>query len=77
MRLSKQHIGRLFDVQGADGSWVYQLVAVKKGNLLFYLINESKFETDTNQHVDWRPFTTYPLSKDKIKYGWSVAKGPR
>lgn len=70
MRLNKKHIGQLFDVQGSDGSWYYQLVAVKGNRLLFY--SNDKWEIDTNKYHDWRRFKSRTFSKKEIRHGWET-----
>jgi len=77
MRLNRKHIGQLFDVHGADGSWVYQLVDIKDGKLLCRVFsNNYRYEFNTNKYADWRPFKTQLPSRDQVKNGWESAKGP-
>ncbi len=73
MRLSKKHIGRLFDVHGADGSWVYQLVDIKNKKLLFSSL-AGKYWTDNASTSDWRPFKPQLPSKDHIQWAWMSAR---
>ncbi len=55
MKLTKKHIGKLFDVDGSDGSWCYLLVDVKGKELLCYGMNGT-YAICTNKYADWRPF---------------------
>lgn len=72
MKLFKKHIGQLFDNRGADGSWYYLLVDVKKDKLLFYY--NGKYEIDSNRYADWRPFEIALPSKKEIKLGWKTGR---
>lgn len=77
MKLTKKHIGQLFD-NDADGSWVYQLVGVnKKGWLLFWSFCNSDYVVCTS-HTDWVPFKarkgSWPFIARHKKQGW---KNPR
>lgn len=74
MKLNKKHIGQLFDVRGGDGSWCYELIGVKKGELLFYAFN-GKHVIDGSINNDWRPFVPqYHCNKRWVKHGWVVAE---
>ena len=71
MRLTKKNIGQLFDVDGGDGSWCYQLIAVKGKNLLFYTFNnQHQYDIGSNHFNDWRPFEPQEFSQQNIAYGW-------
>lgn len=71
MRLTRKHIGQLFDVDGGDGSWCHQLVAIKKNTLLFYSF-DGKYVTDSIKTADWRLFKpAHPFDKRWIEYGWA------
>ena len=73
MKLTKKHIGQLFD-NDADGSWVYQLVDIKKGKLLFYDF-ASSYVVETNKFSDWKPFVPRKQwPKEWIKLGWKYPK---
>lgn len=75
MKLTRKHIGQLFNVAGADGSWVYQLADVKKGWLLFYDFRGSYYKERTGEHHDWQPFTPEKWwSNGQLAYGWRTAK---
>ena len=77
MKLNKKHIGQLFDNSG-DGSWCYQLVAIKGKELLFHVINTSRYEIDTNRYADWKRFTPRKLwPKDWVKRGWEQGRRDR
>lgn len=58
MKLTKKNIGQLFDVRGADGSWAYQLLDIRKGELLFYVFGSApaRYEIDSQKVNDWFPF---------------------
>lgn len=74
MKLSKKHVGQLFDVQGADGSWCYELIDIKGKELLFYSYG-GRHEVDSTKYTDWRPFVPrYNLNKDWVKLGWETAR---
>lgn len=74
MKLTKKHIGQLFDVEGGDGSWCYQLIDVKGKDLLFYAFN-GRHEIDSTKYTDWRPFVPrYHHNKTWIGYGWKNAR---
>ena len=74
MKLTKKHIGQLFDV-GGDGSWVYQLVDIKKGWLLFYDFNGRYVKERVGSYSDWRKFIPQnPWPKDWQRYGWTIAR---
>lgn len=72
MKLTRKHIGRLFDAEGADGSWCYQLVDVKGGELLFYKFDGS-YEIESNTFNDWQPFKPRKAWKWK-KTGWTTGR---
>lgn len=72
MRLTKKHIGQLFDNHGADGSWCYQLVDVKGKELLFY--TSGRYEIDSNKYADWRLFKPVKFSKEWIDLGWQTGR---
>lgn len=74
MKLTKKHIGQLFDIHGSDGSWCYELIDVKRGELLFYGFG-GRHEIEKAGYRDWRPFVPrYHLNKDWIKYGWETGR---
>lgn len=74
MTLTKKNIGQLFDVLGGDGSWAYQLVAVKGKDLLFYSFGGDYWVVDKTRYNDWRPFSPQPHPKNHIGYGWKLAR---
>lgn len=76
MKLTKKHIGQLFDNRGSDGSWAYQLVAIKGKELLFYVLGDSRYEVDSNKYNDWRPFEPQIElhRKDRIVQEWRIAR---
>lgn len=76
MRLTKKHIGQLFDIDHGDGSWLYQLMDVKDGKLLFYSFSATGYEIEPqNKYDDWRPFNPQTWwSKAHVKMGWNIAK---
>ncbi len=77
MKLTRKHIGKLFD-NDADGSWVYQLIDIKGKELLFYSFTQADYEIDTNKYADWKPFKPRnPWPKEWIKYGWNVGRRER
>jgi len=74
MKLAKKHIGKLFDVDGGDGSWCYLLLDInKKGELLFYSM-DSKYEIHTNKYSDWRSFNPQKFKKAWIELGWQTGR---
>lgn len=74
MKLGRKHIGQLFDLGSSDGSWVYQLVDVKKGWLLFYTFG-GYFKERVGEHNDWQPFKPLkPWPKNWLESGWLTAK---
>jgi hypothetical protein len=78
MKLQRKHIGQLFGLRSSDGSWVYQLVDVKKGWLLFYTFHageHSYYKERVNSHSDWIRFEPVnPWPKNWKEYGWLSAK---
>lgn len=77
MKLTRKHIGQLFDVHGSDGSWCYELIDVKKGELLFYTMS-GRHEIEPATYTDWRPFVPqYHLNKRWVEYGWETARRSR
>lgn len=77
MKPSRKDINKLFDVDGADGSWIYQLIAVSKTELLFYCFGSDRYEIEDRKHNDWRLFVPQPYSKRDIKYGWENGRRAR
>lgn len=74
MKLTKKHIGGLFDVKGSDGSWVYQLVDIRKGKLLFYAFGGWEI-TSQRKYNDWTVFKPVKRwTKRQIKYGWETGR---
>lgn len=74
MKLSRKHIGQLFD-NGGDGSWVYQLVAINRTHLLFYDFHGSYVKEKRGRYNDWRPFKpAHPWPKDWTEFGWETAE---
>lgn len=76
MKLTKKDIGGLFEIDNSDGSWVYQLIDVKKGELLFYTFsNQHPHEIEPASYKDWRPFVpAYHLNKRWVKLGWETGR---
>lgn len=75
MRLTRKHIGQIFDVRGGDGSWVYQLMDVRKGELLFYGFAADRYEIDDAKYNDWQPFEPQKWwSKTHKKMGWQIGR---
>lgn len=78
MKLTKKHIGGAFDNRGADGSWFYILLDVKKDKLLFMSGQEGRFEIDTNKHGDWQKYVARswrkPLKRRDINEAWKTAR---
>lgn len=76
MKLTKKHIGGLFDVRGSDGSWAYQLIDVKKGELLFYVFGSSpsRYEIESNRHTDWQVFQPQPRDPVWDIEGWKTGR---
>jgi hypothetical protein len=74
MKLTKKHIGGLYNTKESDGSWVYQLVDVQDGWLLFYTFNGKFWKERVGAHKDWQRFARPPwLRKDKQE-GWEEAE---
>lgn len=71
MKLTKKHIGGLFDVTGSDGSWAYMLIDIKKGEALFYSIG-GDFWALKNVHNDWRTFE--PREFRSKEEAWKMAR---
>lgn len=71
MKLNKKHIGQLFDVQGSDGSWWYQLVDISRKEYLF-LSGNYRWEIESKSRYDWRPFSPQPykIKKRDVTFGW-------
>lgn len=78
MKLTKRHIGGLFTCAGADGSWVYQLIDIKQGWLLFYNFGSANipyYKEKVGQHKDWFKFVPLnPWPNNWLEYGWKDAK---
>lgn len=74
MKLTRKHIGGLFDVRGGDGSWAHQLIDVKNGDLLFYAMDGKFWIEKQGAHDDWRPFKKREPDPSLVKYGWQHAK---
>lgn len=75
MKLSKKHIGKLFDNHGADGSWAYQLVDIRAGWLLFNVVGDSlRYEAEPNTYADWRVFKPQQPMKGEIEEAWASAR---
>lgn len=76
MKLTRKNINQLFDVPGSDGSWVYQLVAVSRTELLFYTFKSSgySYEIESRQSDGWRHFKPQPQDKRWIKRGWCTGR---
>lgn len=76
MKLGRKHIGQLVD-NGADGSWVYQLVAVNRTHLLFYDFRGT-YVVEKKGYSDWQKFRPRkPWPKRWLESGWTYAKGDR
>jgi hypothetical protein len=72
MKLTKKHIGGLFDVDGGDGSWCYQLIDVTRKDLLFYKFDGKYYIEARNKYHDWRKFIPKKFPKTWIKTGWNT-----
>jgi hypothetical protein len=73
MKLTKKHIGKLLQVNGADGSWCYQLIAVNKNKLLFYSF-DGKYVVDSTKHTDFEYFKPLnPFPNSWLRLGWKTA----
>lgn len=80
MKLTKKHIGKLV-TNGDDGSWVYQVVDVKKGYILFYGFGSSAvgedpyYKEQVGKWDDWHLFIPRKLWPKKwVQLGWKTAK---
>jgi hypothetical protein len=73
MKLTKKHIGQLFDCRGGDGSWAYQLIDIntKTKEVLFYAM-DGEYWAFKNTYTDWRPFEPQEF-RDK-KEAWAMAR---
>lgn len=71
MKLTKKHIGKLFDCAGGDGSWAYQLIDIKGKELLFYSLG-GDFWAFKDTYIDWRPFETQEFRSKKES--WAIAR---
>ncbi len=75
MKLTKRHINQLFTNDLSDGSWIYQLVDIKKEKLLFYSFAETTFVQETNKFADWRFFKPVNIINTYWgKRGWEDSK---
>lgn len=75
MKLTKKNIGQLFDVPGSDGSWCYELIDVKKGELLFHTFGGRHEIESATRYNDWRPFVPqYYLNKEWVARGWKTGR---
>lgn len=72
MRLTKKHIGGLFQTFGADGSWHYQLLDIKDGMNLFYS-SSGRYEIEPNSHSDWES-AGLKFDKIHIRNGWKYGR---
>lgn len=69
MKLTKKHIGKFFVCAGADGSWAYLLIDVRKKDLLFFAVPRGAFEIESRRHRDWIPYELNSwLPGDHTKY---------
>lgn len=71
MKLTKKHIGGVFDVRGSDGSWAYVLVDIKGKEALFYSIG-GDFWALENKWDDWRPYK--PQEFRTREEAWKMAR---
>lgn len=75
MKLTKRHIGRLFDIEGADGSWAYMLADVNRWGYLFYAVGDGRWWKEKKGQKDWREINVnddaWALSKTEL--GWEIA----
>ena len=76
MKLTKKHIGKLFDCRRSDGSWAYQLLDIKDGKLLFYVFGSfpPRYEIDQQSYTDWRLFKPQPRDPRWDQDAWSLAR---
>lgn len=75
MILTKKHINGLFDVPGSDGSWAYQLIDVRDGELLFYVLgSNARFEIESGKHHDWRRFKPQLKRWNSAEEGWKTGR---
>lgn len=75
MKLKRKHIGKLFDCRGADGSWVYQLIDIRDGELLLYSLTSGLFEIESRKHKDWRRFRPQTLfDAAQTEDGWKKGR---
>ena len=74
MKLTRKHIGKLIYVSGSDGSWAYQLLDIKEGEVLFYDLG-GKFEiAPQHKYDDWAFFKPATDYKKWIEYGWKTGR---
>ncbi len=74
MKLKRKHIGRLFNTKGADGTWVYQLVDIKDGWLLFYNFERGFWKERYGEYKDWQEFEPVKKwPKEWKQKGWDNA----
>ncbi len=75
MKLTKKHIGKIFNNIFAYKSWIYQLVDIKREKLLFYSFNSNTFMQSTNKSDSWRYFKPVDIIKVPWgKHGWEISK---
>jgi hypothetical protein len=73
VKLTKKHIGGLFDVQNSDGTWFYQLLDVSRCELLFRDM-DGKYEIESRRHSDWRIFTPTKFTAKNVAEGWKTGR---
>lgn len=73
MKLTRKHIGKLFDVHGSDGSWCYQLLDIRKRNYLFRSL-DGRYEIESRRFDDWRPFRPGKVTAAGIRFGWKIGR---
>jgi len=78
MKLTRKHIGQLFDNHG-DGSWVYLLVDLTKDWLFFYCFANAEYTViATKENFDWTPFNPrldfHPRQFQKLEFKRLIEK---
>ena len=73
MKLTKKHIGQIFDVDGSDGSWWYRLLDVKNKRLLFQDNDGKYWIEDQGRYHDWKPIGD-EVHKKNVREGWKKGR---
>lgn len=73
MKLTRKHIGQLFDTTSGDGTWCIQLLDVDGAYILFNDYGTDKYWIQHNRFKDWTKFEPKQKTRKEVRELWKTA----